>query len=277
MPTSRRTRLVSLCLAVGAAACGTPPPAAPPPSPPPPPPAAAPSPPTAAPAHALEIRIRPALQGGEVERLEIGLRFSEPPGESGAPLVLTMSDTEEDEGGWPAAIEGVSASDAEGALAITSRAVDAKDDPHVEWRSERPPRGPIAVSYRVKVSPGVAPAVGGTRAHAGGFEGTGATFLLLPETRGAYHARFAWDLSGLAAGARALTSFGAGAEVEALATPDRIRDAVFTAGPIGRLTIDAGGSRFEGAWLGKPAFDPVEALPWAARVRAFQRAFFHDT
>ncbi len=286
MPASRRdgggahaARSLSLWLALGAAACQPAPPL--PPVPQPPAPASsspAPASPAAAAARTLEIGIKPVLDGGEVGRLENGLSFSEPPGEHGAkrPLELTMAEREEGEGGWPAAIDGVSAHDAEGALALRAESTTVDDDPEIAWRSDRPPVGAVTLSYRVKVSRADASASSGTRAHAGGFEGTGGTFVLLPQIAGAYHVRVVWDLSGLGGGAHALSSFGAGIRTETLATMDRIRGAVFTAGPIGRLSIDHAGARFEGAWLGEPGFDPLEALPWAARVRTQQRVFFRD-
>ena len=260
-------------------ACEVAPPALPPsPSPPPPATAVAPPSPPPAPAtepHTLAIRIKPVLADGEVGSLEVALRFSEPPGEFGEPrpLVLSMPEREEDEGGWPDAVDEVSGHDAEGALGMLRQ--PAKDGA-VSWRSERRPMGPVSVRYRVKLTRGEPGRFMGTRAQAGGFQGTGATFLLLPETPDTYHLRVAWDLEALGATARGASSFGGGAETEARTTMDRLGGAVFMAGPIGRLSVDDGGARFEGAWLGRAGFDPLEAMPWAARVRARERAFFHD-
>jgi predicted metalloprotease with PDZ domain len=259
------------------AACGGAPPAQPPPQPAPPAPAPAPPlPPPAAEAapHTLAIWIKPLLADGEVDRLEVSLRFSEPPGEFGEPrpLVLSMPEREEDEGGWPDAVEEVSARDAEGALGLVRQ---PSKDGAAAWRSDRRPLGAVSVRYQVKLARGEQGRFMGTRAQAGGFEGTGATFLLLPETADTYHLRLAWDLGALGATARAVSSFGAG-ETEAQTTMDRLGGAVFMAGPIGRLSVDDGAARFEGAWLGRAGFDPVEAMAWAARVRTRERAFFHD-
>jgi predicted metalloprotease with PDZ domain len=255
------------------------------PAPPQPPPVRTPdwaTPVPVAEAHVLEIRIAPVLAPGatgaarEIDHLDVSLRFSEPPGEFGdpGPLVLTMPEREEGEPGWPEAVEDVYARDAEGALQLRTKPV-ATDEAHVEWRSDRRPVGAVNVGYRVRLTRGDARRNVGTHANAGGFQGTGATFLLLPEAADVHKVRVAWDLAGAGEGARAVSSFGDGA-VEAASSVDRLRAAVFMAGPIGRMSIDEGTTRFEGAWLGRPAFDPVEAIPWAARVRAKERAFFRD-
>jgi predicted metalloprotease with PDZ domain len=260
------------------AACAAAPPPEPPRAPPPLATVRTPDtpPPAAEAAHRLEIRIKPVLAGGEVERLDVALQLSEPPGERGEPrpLVLSMPEREEDDGGWPDAVEELSVRDAEGTLGLSRQ--PAKDGA-VPWRSDRPPVGAVSVGYRVKLARGEPHGFMGTRAQAGGFEGTGATFLLLPETADTYHVRVSWDLAALGAAARAMSSFGAGAETEAQVTMDRLGAAVFMAGPIGRLSIDDGAARFEGAWLGRAGFDPVEGMAWAARVRARERAFFRDT
>ena len=247
--------------------------------------------PTAEP-HVLEIRIAPVLDRvdrvdrapgsgsgavRELDHLDVSLRFSEPPGEFGdpGPLVLTMPERDEGEPGWPEAVEDVYARDAEGALLLRTRSVASGEDAHVEWRSDRRPVGAVNIGYRVRLIRGDGKRYLGTRAQAGGFQGTGATFLLLPETADLHRARIAWDLGGAGDGARAVSSFGDGA-AEAPVSVDRLRAAIFMAGPLGRVSIDDGAIRFEAAWLGRTAFDPIEAIPWVARVWARGRALFHD-
>ncbi|MFT3772008.1 MAG: hypothetical protein QM820_41910 [Minicystis sp.] len=284
----------ALLLAGAGAACVETLPPEPPATAPAPPPLRAPdfSPPAReADPHTLEIHLKPALDGREMAHVDVTLRFSEPPGEFAepGPLVLAMPQREDGEAGWPDAVEEVTARDAEGTLTLRSKAIEgpvpsASPAPQaaptlqgpgaarVEWRSDRRPVGAVSVAYRVKLSRAEGKKHGGTRALAGGFQGTGATLLLLPETADAYRVRLAWDLAAAGEGARAVTSL----DGEGRVTMDRLREAMLAAGPIGRVTVDAGSARFEGAWLGGTGFDPVEALPWAARVHARGRAIFHD-
>jgi hypothetical protein len=220
----------------------------------------------------LDLRIAPIGVEHDLAQLDVSLRLSEPPGELGDPLLLALAQKEGGEGGFPDTIGEMYARDADGAL--TLRALPAKEgDPTMVWRSERRPAGAIRVDYRVRLSRSEAGKYHGTRAHAGGFEGTGATFLVLPETAEPYRIRVGWDLAAAGEGAATASSLGAG---EIRGPMARLREAAFMAGPIGRVSVDEGGAHFEGAWLGRAAFDPLEAVPWLAAVRAAARAFFHD-
>ena len=210
--------------------------------------------------------------------LDVTIRLSEPPGEFGdaSPLKLVLEETEQGEGGWPEAIEEVYARDGEGALALKTKSVVIDGDACTEWRSERHPSGAIVITYKVRISRGETSKYQGVHAHAGGFEGIGTTFLLLPDVNDLYHAQVKWSLAGAGDGATAMSSFGAD-DAETTGPLDRLRGAFYMAGPIGRLVLDDGPAHFRGAWLGRPAFDPAEAAVWAAKAREAQRAFFHDT
>lgn len=280
---ARIARLALLFVAAGALGCLESLPA----EPPPPPPAPAPtlrapdwSPPAReADPHTLEVHLKPVLDGGEVSHVDVSLRFSEPPGEFAepTPLVLVMPQREDGEGGWPDAVEDVTARDAEGALALRSKPLEG-GEPRVEWRSERRPVGAVSVGYRVRLARAEAGKIMGARAQAGGFQGTGGALLMLPETADAYRVRLAWDLAAAGEGARAVSSLRG---EDGRLPLDRLRGAVLAAGPLGRLSVDGvdaegGRAAFEGAWLGRTGFDPVEALAWAARAHARARALFHD-
>ena len=163
--------------------------------------------------HVLEIRIAPVLDrlevgpgtAREIDHLDVSLRFSEPPGEFGdpGPLVLTMPEREDGEPGWPEAVEDVYARDAEGALLLRSRSIastastapadgapmEGRSERRMEWRSERRPVGAVNVGYRVRLTRGDSKRYLGTHAQAGGFQGTGATFLLLPDAADLHKAR----------------------------------------------------------------------------------------
>jgi predicted metalloprotease with PDZ domain len=274
-------RPLVLAFAATLAACGATPVPAPPAPAPRAPDWSEPTPPPAPPAASRQIEITLAPQrdpAGDVATLDVTIRLSEPPGEFGdaSPLKLTLEDAEQGEAGWPEGIEEVYARDGEGALALKTRPVTIDDEACTEWRSDRHPSGAIVITYRVKVAPGDNHRFQGIHGHAGGFEGLGATFLLLPDVNDVYRAHVKWSLAGAGEGASAVSSFGAG-DAETSAPLDRLRSAFYMAGPLGRLALDDGATHFRGAWLGRPLFDPAETAVWAAKVRAGQRAFFHDT
>jgi hypothetical protein len=228
----------------------------------------------------FDLRINPVRDAsGEVTTLEMALRLSEPPGEFGdpSPLVLSLAQEDEGEAGFPDAIEEVYARDGEGALGLKQAVVPASADApaHTEWRSDRHPDGATSISYRVRVSRGEGQRYRGVRAHAGGFQGTGKSFLLLPSTPDTYTVRISWELGNLAEESSALCSFGED-DVEVALPLDRLDRAVFMAGKLGKLSVDEGSHHLRAAWLGKPGFDPVEALAWAARARAAERRLVRD-
>ena len=280
MLTPQRRPLL-LAFAATLAACG----ATPLPTPPAPAPRAPdwsePVPPPAPVVASRQIEITLAPQrdpSAEITSIDVTIRLSEPPGEFGdaSPLKLTLEDSEQGEDGWPNGIEEVYARDGEGALALKTRPATVDGDACTEWRSDRHPTGAIVITYRVKVAPGDNHRFQGVHGHAGGFEGLGATFLLLPDVNDVYRAQVKWSLAGAGEGASALSSFGAG-DAETSAPLDRLRSAFYMAGPVGRLALDDGATHFRGAWLGRPLFDPAEVSVWAAKVRAGQRAFFRDS
>ena len=276
---SRRPILLALTAAL--AACSAAPlPAVPAPAPPPRAPDWSEAPPAPPPAATRQIEVLLGPQrgaDGEVASLEVTIRLSEPPGEFGdaSPLKLVLEDTEQGEGGWPDAIEDVYARDGEGALSLKTSSVVVDGDPCTEWRSERHPSGAIVITYKVRITRGESPKFQGVRAHAGGFEGMGATFLLLPDVNDRYHAHVKWSLAGAGEGATAVSSFGAG-DAETAGPLDRLKSAFYMAGPLGQLTLDDGSAHFRSAWLGRAAFDAAEASAWASRAREAQRAFFRD-
>ncbi len=211
--------------------------------------------------------------------LEVSIRLSEPPGEFGdaSPLTLVLEESEQGEHGWPDAIEDVYVRDGEGALALKTKSATVDGEVRTEWRSDRHPSGAIVITYKVKISAGESGGrYQGVHSHAGGFEGLGSTFLLLPDVNDIYHAHVTWNLAGAGDGAVAASSFGSG-DAEATGPLDRLLSAFYMAGPLGRFSLDDGAVHFRSAWLGRPAFNPVEASVWAAKVREAQRGFFHDT
>lgn len=219
--------------------------------------------------HTLEVALKPQRDGAEITHVAVGLRFSEPPGEFAEPtrLALSMPQREDDEDGWPEAVEDLYARDADGQLTLRAEAVKGR----MEWRSDRRPIGAVTVRYRLRVWPGKPAAL---RAYAGGVLGTGATWLLLPDTRDAYRVHLQWDLHDAGEGARAAASLGG--KPDERVSMERLRSAALLVGAVGSLAIDDGKARFDGAWLGKPGFDAIDAITFGVRVHARARALFND-
>ncbi len=281
MLTLSRRPLLLAFTATLAACSAAPIPVTPPPAPPPRAPdwSEAPLPALPAATRQIEITLGPQREpSGEVTSLEVTIRLSEPPGEFGdaSPLTLVLEESEQGERGWPDAIEEVYARDREGALALKTKSVVVDEEPCTEWRSERHPSGAIVITYKVRIARGENSKYQGVHAHAGGFEGKGATFLLLPDVNDSYHAHVKWSLAGAGEGATAVSSFGPD-DAETSGPLDRLRSAFYMAGPLGRLALDDGAAHFRAAWLGRPSFDPAEASVWASKAREAQRAFFRDT
>src|SRR4029079_9601674 len=103
------------------------------------------APPALVESRVLEIKLAPARDGaGEIDHVEVSLRFSEPPGDfaENAPLVLTLPHHEGGEEGCPETIEDLYARDADGALTLKAeRKLAPAGFLRMEWRSDRRPVG----------------------------------------------------------------------------------------------------------------------------------------
>ena len=221
----------------------------------------------------VELRLAPAVDAaGRVDRVEVRLRFSEAPGDFGetGPFRLAVARGEAD------AISELFGRDAEGALPLDVRPTPEREE-RIEIRSSRRPVGGIAVGYRVDLSRAARArgAHGGVHAYGAGFTALGESLLLLPDAADTYKIRMGWDLAGAGRGAVGLSSFGEG-DVELEGPLERLRDGVFLGGPAGHVRVDEGDAHLSFAWLGKLAFDPVEAAAFTARAHEDERAFFHE-
>jgi hypothetical protein len=135
------------------------------------------------------------------------------------------------------------------------------------WRAQRAVKFPAMFTYRAMVQPptGGGPPFG-IKAYAGGVSGAGCGFLVLPElgaTSVASHVH--WDLSDLASGSTAVTTFGEG--------DFSINDAItevgqgwLMAGPLGRYPEEGPRNGFSAAWLGVPSWDPPVEMKWAEQM-----------
>ena len=143
------------------------------------------------------------------------------------------------------------------------------------WRAERPVVAPVTVSYRV--TPAAQPLRGPQfdfSAHGGGVSSGGMALFVLPQGLDASW-RVRWDLDDLAPGAFAASTHGEGA-LELEGPGDRLVQAYYMAGPLGRFAAEDTNSSFHAYWLGRTRFDAPAEMAWTAEAYAYLRRFFRD-
>ena len=240
----------------------------------------------------LDVRLKPGRDDtGEVDHVDVGIGFSERPGELGdpSPFVLQLAQAEGGETLWVDHITDLYARDAEGALTLRPVVVGGSA---AGGSAVANPRAAVARGARgeretpaQRRHPHRLPRQGRARrprAHPrhprGGRRLRGDGRDLPPPARRAGPLHRAPRRGTSTARARerggGQLSLGPGAAVTT--TIAGLRDAVFMAGPIGRIDVSSRGARLTGAWLGATAFDPLDAIPWVMRAReAERRAAFH--
>ncbi len=169
--------------------------------------------------------------------------------------------------------------DEDGAVGLT-----VEDDPadpggfpfYRHWRADRPVNSPVTVSYRVS------PAKNRSRGpqfdfyvHDGGFSTGGMALFVLPEDLGEATWRVQWDLSDLSPGSIAASTHGDG-DFEVEGEADRLIQAYYMVGPIGRFDSPDKELSFHAYWLGNPPFDAAKEMAWVSEAYAYLRDFFQD-
>lgn len=190
------------------------------------------------------------------------------------PVVIANTDTVAN------TLTGLKVTDALGDVPVT-----AKDDPVAiaysrHWLAGRAVKGDVTVTYRAPVD-NTPPKRGSgppysLRTEGGGVSGVGNTFILLPEGGKPHRVALSWDLSGLGAGATAMSSLGDG-DVKLAAGPvERLHRTLFMAGPMRRVPGEVKPTGFSAAWLGDPPFDPRPLMGWASGLHGWMSGFFQD-
>ncbi|MBP6878440.1 MAG: hypothetical protein KBC34_10480 [Phenylobacterium sp.] len=216
----------------------------------------------------LETVLKPVRDGGtEVVAIEVRSVLTEG-GE--AAFALSASVTYAGVRGVADRVQDLTVTDAQGVVPLASA-----DDPAApggfpyfrHWTAQRPVSYPVTISYRSAVQPAGAPQGPpfGIRPSGGGVSGAGAGFLVLPEQVGEAQLKLRWDLSGLARGSRAVASFGDG-DVVLTGSPEKLRQAWYMAGPMGRYPKRGDIDGFSGTWLGQAPFDPAAELAWSGKL-----------
>ena len=257
-PPSFRTSLAAVVLALGAAAAW------------------------AAPvAPALTVTLKPRLEAGQADigSVEVSVVLDRAQPATAEPLlrmaqvvmnVETVARSAEvfasdDLGDLPLKVSD----EGEGARAVRS------------WTPARPVRGKLSYRYSATITNQLAPRGAAPpfelRSEAGAFSGAGESFLLLPYTQEPHRLALHWDLSSLPAGARGVSSLGAGDVLAAQAVPPaRLAQSFYMAGRIGTYPERPVQKGFFAAWQGDPPFDARALLQWTEQLHARYSAFFGD-
>lgn len=229
----------------------------------------------------MQVRLAPGPFEPEASAgfVDVALTIPEVEAEAGArlltlPIVIANTDTIAE------TLTGLTASDAQGEIPLS-----VEDDPVAiaysrHWRAGRAVSGTLSVRYRAPVD-NTPPARGSgppyaLRTEGGGISGVGNTFILLPEGDRAYRIAINWDLSRLAPGSTAMSSFGEGDVRLAAGPAARLHRSLFMAGPLRRVPEAVTPHGFSAAWLGDPPFDPRPLMSWANELHGWMSGFFQD-
>jgi M61 glycyl aminopeptidase len=233
------------------------------------------------PALDFDVTLRPVRRGGpEVTAIEVRtvLRGASFEGEKRfaikAPIVYAGVT------GIADRIRDLEVRDASGLVPL-----DTQDDPanpsgfpfFRNWRAKRAVVPPVDVTYRSLPQP-TPPVMGPQfffRAHDGGLSTAGSGFLAVPWGLDPASIRVKWDLSDLAPGSLAASTFGEG-DFEIKGPPELLTQGFFLAGPIGRFVAEKPPGSFAAYWLGTPPFDPRAVMAWTSEAYAYQRRFFGE-
>jgi len=233
----------------------------------------------AAPSGDITYRVRPLAQSGaEVSAIEVRAEFrsipSRRPFTVRAPIVYASVRDIADR------IDSLSIRDRAGKVGLT-----IVDDPESRggfpyfrhWRANRSVTAPVVVTYRMRPFSGV-PTTGpqfDLYAHDGGISTGGMALFVVPEGLGIVTSHVRWDLSQLAAGSIAASTFGEG-DIKLTGPADRITQAYYMAGLLGRYSPSAT-SGFHAYWLGRTQFYAPKEMEWAYRAYENLRRFHRDT
>lgn len=234
----------------------------------------------AAPAPVLEVTLRPLADGGDVRRVEILQRVTGLDTTPGQPLFFVPARVTYVRGQDYAA-EDVVATDDSGLLPLVMDVQPDVPGAPLQWRTFTPRRavnGVVSLRYRAEVAPALGPRRRGPsydlRGVQGGFGGAPFSFLLMPSpSLEALQFRLHWDLSGLPAGARAVTVLGEGDATATLA-PFRVNTLFFLGGQLQGYAPPTG--VFRSYWIGSPPFDAAAAAAWSGRAFDALQAFFRQ-
>lgn len=231
---------------------------------------------------AFDVAIRPVRSGGpEVTAVEFRMELRGALSQKVQPFSLQAPVTYAGRTGIADRVDNLIVRDISGAVPLK-----VEDDPvnpggfpyYRHWRAERAVVSPVVVTYRMRSFTGMA--TPGPQfdfySHGGGISSGGMALFVLPENIGIVASRVKWDLSDLASGSSAASTYGEG-DFDLRGTLERLMQAYYMAGPLGRYARADSTSGFHAYWLGQPAFDPGQEMAWTYQSYEYLRKFYRDT
>ena len=231
---------------------------------------------------AFDVAIRPVRGGGpEVTAVEFRMELRGALSQKAQPFSLQAPITYAGRTGIADRVDSLVLRDSSGAVPLK-----VEDDPvnpggfpyYRHWRAEREVVSPVVVTYRMRSFTGVA--TPGPQfdfySHGGGISSGGMALFVTPENIGIVTSRVKWDLSDLAPGSIAASTYGEG-DFDLRGTPERLMQAYYMAGPLGHFAPADSTSGFHAYWLGQPAFDPGQEMAWTYQSYEYMRKFYRDT
>ncbi|PKV11113.1 peptidase M61 [Xanthomonas prunicola] len=229
---------------------------------------------------ALDLQLVPYADKGEVNTLEVRLRFATATIARDEivvylPMMAVNVDTAAE------SIASIEASDAQGTVQLAARASTAEeseDQPLRVWTAPRALSGPLTLRYRVPANAtrpprGPAPPIA-FRNDDQAFSAAASVFLVVPPKRQTYLLNIDWDLSHLPDGAKGVSSFGEGDVRVGEIGSGGLSGLFFMAGQIGHWPGVPRADRFSVAWQGQPPFDANALSAWVGKLHdQFELAF----
>lgn len=229
----------------------------------------------------LNLMLHPVREGGsEVTAVEAHWQLDAISLPKGKPFSVRAPITYAGRTGIADRVDNLVVQDASGPvpLKVENDPVNAGGFPYYRhWRTERAMVPPIIVTYRMRSFTGTATT--GPQfdfySHAGGLSSGGMALLVLPEDLPVANMRVKWDLTDLATGSIAASTYGEG-DFDLRAAPEQLAQAYYMAGPLGRYVPESS-SGFRGYWLGQAVFDPQQEMAWTHQAYEYLRKFYRDT
>lgn len=222
----------------------------------------------------LALTLRPAApdSAGRIPFVDVILEF---PSFSAVELAFLPDNVET----VARTIRGLVAHDADGPLPLRVSDDTESAGAARHWSAARAVRGPVTLRYRAPISNRPAPRGAAPplelRSDTRAFSGAGASFLLLPGAGTAARIRLHWDLSALPAGARAVSSLGAGDRMVTVDDAvDRLKSTYFLAGRLHLYPENPPERGFFSAWHGSPPMDLRRLMASEEKVFAYYERFF---
>jgi predicted metalloprotease with PDZ domain len=179
-----------------------------------------------------------------------------------------------------ATLTNLSASDAKGALQLTSH--DDREGADVVYRHWQPTRatvGAVVVHYRAPISEVLAPRGAAPplelRSDHSSFSGQGSTFLLLPDDQRVRPITIHWDLDRMGDHAIGVSSLGAGDITTNATAAKALGDSFFMGGDVHLYPAVPPPTGFFAAWYGNAPFDLEPVMASEQKLYSFYERFFN--